>query len=58
MASFLKFIGGTFSYIAVVGSFLITIIKKFWKIFLFLMLVFIFIVSVGKINKMGKKQRY
>ncbi|MCR5462300.1 MAG: hypothetical protein K6E87_04460 [bacterium] len=56
MTTIVKFLGSTISYIASLGSFVFYALKKFWKLLLFVFLIIVFIVTLGKINKLGKKQ--
>ena len=56
MATILKFLGSTISYIASLGSFLYYMLKKAWKIVLVVLLIIVCLFTFGKVNKLSKKQ--
>lgn len=56
MTTILKFLGSTISYIASLGSFIFYLLKKAWKIVLVVLLIFVCLITFGKVNKLNKKQ--
>lgn len=56
MTTIVKFLGSTITYLAAIGSFVFYALKKFWKLLLVGFFILLFIFTLGRINKMGKKQ--
>ena len=56
MTTIVKFLGSTITYLAAIGSFVFYALKKFWKLLLIVGLVILFILTFGRVNKLGKRQ--